>query len=130
MSWSSHIDAMLATGTVRACSIHSLADGGLWAGSPGFTPSQQEAMNLSAALQDEDRMQMLIKGKIVANGASYMYVRHDPGRNVYAKQGATGLCVCKSTAALIIATYVSPMSFEGCIGTVEKVADYLISMQT
>lgn len=44
----------------------------------------------SAALDDEDRMGLLIKSKVVANGEGYMYVRHDAGRNVYAKKGAGG----------------------------------------
>lgn len=39
-----------------------------------------------------------------------------------------GICVAKSTQALVIATYASPMSFQDCICSVEKLTEYLISV--
>eukprot|EP00041_Stephanoeca_diplocostata_P003757 m.37680 g.37680 ORF g.37680 m.37680 type:complete len:131 (-) comp14585_c1_seq4:2300-2692(-) len=127
-TWTQHVQALVSTGNVKQCSIHGV-DGNLWASTEGFSPSVEEAAAINKYLSDDFAAQLLPAAGVVANGTKYMYVRHQPDRNVYAKRGAGGICVGKSGRALVFATYESPMSFQNCIYEVEKLVDFLISMQ-
>lgn len=54
----------------------------------------------------------------------------DPGRNIYGRtKESTGCCITKTTTLIIIATHPASVSTANCVTEVEKMADYLISMQ-
>eukprot|EP00039_Didymoeca_costata_P031102 m.33128 g.33128 ORF g.33128 m.33128 type:complete len:130 (+) comp8492_c0_seq2:89-478(+) len=128
MTWDAHVHELLKTGNVKHAAIVGL-DGGTWAASDGFTVSVDEAQTLVRALDDQDEAAMLPKRGVIVNKTPYMYLRHEDGRNVFGSAKTGGVCVTKTSTALVIATYETPMSFQACICDVEKFADYLISMQ-
>lgn len=126
--WSEQISSLIATGHVTRAAIHGL-DGSCWASSAGFKVSVPEAKSLRGAIESPEYAALLpIHGMVVA-GEKYTYLRSDKGRNLLGKKGLGGCFVTKTSKALIIAVFDSPISPADCVVAVERFADYLVSMQ-
>ena len=67
------------------------------------------------------------KGGIHIANQSFIFLRSEVGRSIYGRKGAdSGICIVKSTKAIIIGTYGPGIQPGNCNYVVEKLADYLI----
>eukprot|EP00163_Fabomonas_tropica_P019623 TRINITY_DN34408_c0_g1_i1.p1 TRINITY_DN34408_c0_g1~~TRINITY_DN34408_c0_g1_i1.p1 ORF type:complete len:128 (+),score=44.37 TRINITY_DN34408_c0_g1_i1:114-497(+) len=121
-SWQGYVDVQLVgTGNVsKACIIGH--DGSVWASSPGFAPSAEEAAALIAGFNDPTGL--LAQGLHVA-GVKYMTIKADP-RSVYGKKVNNGVVIVKTGQAIVIGQYDEKIQPGSATLTVEKLADYLI----
>ena len=64
--------------------------------------------------------------------SSPLFTHVDHGRNIFGKGiggAGSGCCITKTTTAVIVSTYKTPISAPDCVMETERVADYFISMQ-
>lgn len=67
------------------------------------------------------------KSGIKVAGQNYIFLRCDEGRSIYGRKGAnSGVCIVKSTQALLIGIYGPGIQPGNCNAVIEKLADYLI----
>eukprot|EP00056_Hartaetosiga_gracilis_P009568 m.137642 g.137642 ORF g.137642 m.137642 type:complete len:72 (-) comp13149_c0_seq4:1803-2018(-) len=53
----------------------------------------------------------------------------DPGHSIIAKSKLGGCVISKTSKAIVIGVFKNPISVEQCVCEVERLVDYLISMQ-
>lgn len=122
MSWDSYITNMTSTGHVAEAVVAGV-QGGVWAKSANLNVSDAEIKNLAAGISDPSKFQT---GGVHVGGIRYMFLRMNPdGTAVYGKKGPAGVCVYKSTQAVVIGMYSEGMQPGQCNVAVEKVGDYL-----
>jgi len=122
--WMAYIDKqLLGTKCVTQAGIYGL-DGSRWACSPGFNAVADEVKKLAAAFKDASDIRA---GGIYLNGQKYFALRCDDC-SVYGKQG-TGGCICVKTAkAVIVGIYDENIQPGQAATAVEKLGDYLKSL--
>ncbi|KNC82797.1 profilin-2 [Sphaeroforma arctica JP610] len=126
MSWQAYVDTnLVGTGHISKAAIHGL-DGNPWASSSGFTVTPAEAAALIAGCADPTPM---YSGIYIA-GKKYMFLRNEPDRSVYGKEGSDNGCfVIKTGQCVLIAVYEgSNIQPRQAATVVEKLADYLIEV--
>ncbi|EGD82132.1 hypothetical protein PTSG_02806 [Salpingoeca rosetta] len=128
MSWQSHVEALEANGHVTKVAIHG-QDGNKWASSTDFDLNPDEVRSLIYAIDNEQAAALLPQHGVLVHATKYQYLRRDAGRSIYAKSRTGGAVVCKTTKAVIIATFENPISATDCVCDVERFADFLVSMQ-
>ncbi|KXN73393.1 profilin-2 [Conidiobolus coronatus NRRL 28638] len=124
MSWQAYVDtSLIGTGKVSKAAIIG-HDGNTWATSAGFTVSPAEGAAIANGYTDANS----IRGSgIHLNGEKYFTLRADD-RSIYGKQGNNGVSIVKTTQAILIGVYESPIQPGESATEVEKLADYLISV--
>ncbi|ORY99218.1 profilin [Syncephalastrum racemosum] len=124
MSWQQYVDSnLVGTGQVTKAAILG-HNGSLWASSPGFNVQPNEAAELVEGFKDSEKIRAT---GIHLEGAKYLTLRADE-RSIYAKKGADGLAIVKTTQAIIVAYYKEGIQPGSCVKVVEGLADYLISV--
>merc|ERR1712192_175065 len=124
MSWQSFVDdKLLATQTVTAAAIAG-HDGSIWVKSSGFNCSPEEVKRI---LGSWDNTSSMGQNGVTVNGLKYMFLSGNE-KVVRAKKASAGVHICKTTQAVILATYSEPIVPEQCANTTEKLGDYLISV--
>eukprot|EP00052_Salpingoeca_macrocollata_P033742 m.9429 g.9429 ORF g.9429 m.9429 type:complete len:133 (+) comp5510_c0_seq1:28-426(+) len=132
MSWQDHADALVSTKHVSHAAIHGL-DGKKWASTEGFEVGIEEARTIIAAIDSPDYAALLPKTGVFVGGERFTYVRSDQGKNLFARKSGHqvgGLFVSKTTRAVLITLFGDNVSATDCMCEVERLGDYLISMQT
>ena len=121
MSWQSYVDSSLVgTGCVTKGALLG-HNGAVWASSPGFNVSADEASKIMKGFTDPSSLQ--VNGFNVA-GVKYRTLKADD-RSIYGRQAASGIVACKTGQALIIAFYDENIQPGQCTNVTEKLADYL-----
>eukprot|EP00056_Hartaetosiga_gracilis_P009560 m.137704 g.137704 ORF g.137704 m.137704 type:complete len:130 (-) comp13149_c0_seq14:1803-2192(-) len=128
MSWTSQAENLVATGKVTSSAIFGL-DGVKWGGTEGFEPIGTEIQYILNALDDEQTAVLLPKVGVTIGGKKYTYLRRDPGHSIIAKSKLGGCVISKTSKAIVIGVFKNPISVEQCVCEVERLVDYLISMQ-
>eukprot|EP01120_Amphizonella_sp_Union-15-10_P013149 TRINITY_DN607_c0_g1_i15.p1 TRINITY_DN607_c0_g1~~TRINITY_DN607_c0_g1_i15.p1 ORF type:complete len:127 (+),score=30.15 TRINITY_DN607_c0_g1_i15:114-494(+) len=122
MSWQAYVDSnLVGTGKVSKAAIIG-HNGGTWATSSGFVVSPQEGLDLAAAFKDASNLRS--KGAFINKEKHMVVLAND--RSIYGKKEKGGFAAVKTTQAILIGTYVEPLTAGNCNNTVEKLADYLI----
>ncbi|KAG8994491.1 profilin, required for normal timing of actin polymerization in response to thermal stress [Tulasnella sp. JGI-2019a] len=124
MSWQEYVDTnLVGSGKVTRAAILG-QQGGVWATSSGFsiTPTEQTAI-LNIFKNPENAQ---ASGVRIA-GTKY-FALQVTDKFLYGKQGANGCVIRKTTQAVIVAVYDSPIQAPECNTVVEKLADYFISV--
>ncbi|KAI9348827.1 profilin [Pilaira anomala] len=125
MSWQAYVDDnLVGTGFVTQAGIYGINGGGLWAASPGFTVQPNEIQEIITGFSNPDAIRA---SGIHINGTKYLTLRADD-RSIYGKKGATGVCIVKTTQAILVALYDDKIQPGACTKVVEDLADYLISV--
>jgi len=125
MSWQTYVDNnLVGTGKIASAAIHGLKDGNVWATSPSFNVSQQEIQNILTAFQKADSIQA--NGFRLNNNKYFTLRAFD--NSIYGKQGAGGVCVVKTNQAVLIGVYTEGTQPGEANAIVEKLADYLRSV--
>ena len=67
------------------------------------------------------------RGGIKVGGQDYIFLRHEEGRSIYGRKGASkGVCIAKTKKSMIIGVYGSGIQPGNCNAVIEKLADYLV----
>lgn len=123
MSWQQYVDTYLTgSGKVSEAGIISAAgDGSIWARSPHFQLSPEEAQRLAASFADTG--QAAASG-VHVGGRKYMFLRGDDDA-VYAKEHDDGVVAMKTRSTIIVAQYTKGTLPGECATAVGRIADYL-----
>jgi len=125
MSWQTYVDVNLV-GTKKITKAAIIGQkGGVWASSPGYTISVEEQVDAVRAFDNPATTQA---SGIRLGGQKFFTIHADP-RSVYGKKAADGCVLVKTTQAVLIAEYIAPTQAGEVTTIVEKLADYLISVQ-
>jgi profilin len=134
MSWQSYIDDQLmctlpSGGTLVSAAIVG-QDGSVWAQSEKFPAiSADEVAVMMKGLSDDDDAAVALATNpagLRIGGAKYMVIQGEPGAVIRGKLGTGGVCIKKTTSALIIGIYDTPTQPPECNVVVENLGDYLI----
>jgi len=124
MSWQAYVDEqLLATGKVSKAAIVGLR-GGVWASSAGFTVSKDEEKAAIAAFNDPTVTQT----NGIRLASSKYFTLEATTAHVYGKKAADGCVLVKTNQAVIVAVYIAPIQQAECVTVVEKLGDYLKSV--
>jgi len=124
MSWQNYVDEQLVgTKNVSRAAILGLA-GGVWATTSGFKLSTEEQKAAINAFKDPTQTQT---SGIRLAGQKYFTLTANEN-SVYGKKQADGCVLVKTKQAVIVAEYIAPIQQAECVGTVEKLGDYLKSV--
>ncbi|KAK5130983.1 hypothetical protein LTR08_001394 [Meristemomyces frigidus] len=131
MSWQAYVDqSLVGTGNLDKAAIFNTEGTSVWATSAGFTVSPQEMQAVVAAYKDpgnkEGVKQVQSSGLHIA-GERFVVLKADD-RSVYGKKGREGVCIVKTTQALLVTHYPEHVQPGAAANTVEQLADYLIKV--
>nr|E2D0Y9.1 RecName: Full=Profilin Sal k 4.0201; AltName: Full=Allergen Sal k 4.02; AltName: Allergen=Sal k 4.0201 [Kali turgidum]ADK22841.1 Sal k 4.02 [Kali turgidum] len=129
MSWQAYVDEHLMcniedTGNHLTSSAIVGVDGSIWAQSSNFPqvkPQEIEAIN-----KEFDGPNTLAPTGLFLGGEKYMVIQGEPGAVIRGKKGPGGVCIKKTTQALIFGIYDEPVAPGQCNMVVERLGDYLI----
>ncbi|KAL0075207.1 profilin [Phycomyces blakesleeanus] len=124
MSWQQYVDSnLVGTGKVTKGAIYG-TNGSLWASSPGFQLAANEIQEIIAGFSNPEPIRA---SGIHVDGVKYFSLRADE-RSIYGKKNNNGVCIVKTTQAILIGLYDSNIQPGECTKIVEGLADYLISV--
>jgi len=124
MSWQAYVDTnLVGSGTIDKAAIIG-HDGSVWAKSSNFQVGDAEAQSFASTFSNS--ADLLAHG-VKLEGKKYVTLKADD-RSVYLKQGKSGACCVRTTLAILIAHYNEAMQPGAAATTVEKLADYMISV--
>ncbi|EJD07866.1 profilin [Fomitiporia mediterranea MF3/22] len=124
MSWQAYVDDnLVGTGKISRAAILGL-QGGVWASSAGYnlTAEEQKAVVDSFARPDEAQAH----GVKLAGQKFFTLQASD--QHVYGKKGADGCVLVKTKQAVLVTEYTAPIQAGEATTIVEKLADYLKSV--
>ncbi|KAK5692440.1 profilin, required for normal timing of actin polymerization in response to thermal stress [Elasticomyces elasticus] len=130
MSWQAYIDtSLVGTGNVDKAAIFSAAGDSVWAQSSNLTVSPQEMQAVVAAYKDPGQggvKKVQSEGLHIA-GERFVVIKADE-RSMYGKKGREGVCIVKTTQAILVTHYPESVQPGVAANTVEQLADYLIKV--
>lgn len=118
-----YVDTLTNAGIGKAA-LYSRAGDSVWAQSSTFNISAPEIAELVKGFDDPSQLQA---SGLHIQGEKYFLLRADD-RSIYGKKGEEGIIAVRTKQALIIAHYGPPLQPGAAATTVEKLADYLISV--
>lgn len=125
MSWQAYTDNLVATGKIDKAALYSRAGDSLWAQSNGFQLDPNEIVEIARGFDDASNLQShglhVLKQK-------YFLLRADD-RSIYGKHEAEGVIAVRTKQAILVAHYPAGVVAGEATTVVEKLADYLISVQ-
>ncbi|XP_040566678.1 profilin [Lepeophtheirus salmonis] len=124
MSWESYVQEQLVATKMVTQAVICGHDGNIWAQSLGFAVTAAELKTLASMYGSAE---MLAQNGIVIAGTKYMYIS-STDRVVRAKKGKGGIHCMKTTQAIILSVYETPVIPEQAASVTEKLGDYLISV--
>ncbi|KAK7676116.1 profilin, required for normal timing of actin polymerization in response to thermal stress [Cerrena zonata] len=124
MSWQAYTDNLVATGKIDKAALYSGAGDSLWAQSSNFQLGQDEISAIAKGYSDPSNLQA---HGLHVQGQKYFLLRADE-RSIYGKQDAEGIVAVKTKQAILIAHYPAGVVAGEATTVVEKLADYLISV--
>ncbi|RKP32520.1 Profilin/allergen [Metschnikowia bicuspidata] len=124
MSWTAYTDSLISTGKINKAAIFSAGGHSLWAESGSFSIASKEIKEIAAGFADPSRMQA---NGLHIEGEKYFLLRADE-RSIYGKHDDHGIICVSTKQAILIAHYPSGVQAQEATAVVEKLADYLISL--
>ncbi|KAH6635398.1 profilin [Chaetomium sp. MPI-SDFR-AT-0129] len=129
MSWQAYIDdSLVGSGHIDKGSIVSLAGDSTWATTPGFSVGADELTNVIIPIlngKEEARDKAYADGLYVA-GERFVLTKVEG--SIYARQGKKGVCIAKTTQAIIIGHHHEDAQAGNVTQTVEALKDYLVKL--
>lgn len=124
MSWQAYTDNLVSTGKIDKAALYSRTGDSLWAQSSNFQLDPKEITDIAKGYDDPSDLQA--RGLHV-QGQKYFLLRADD-RSIYGKQDAEGVVAVRTKQAILIAHYPAGVVAGEATTVVEKLADYLISV--
>ncbi|KAG0322743.1 profilin, required for normal timing of actin polymerization in response to thermal stress [Linnemannia gamsii] len=122
MSWQAYVDDnLVGTGKVAKAAIFGL-NGSLWATSPDFAISGEEANKLISAFKD---VSDIAANGLYLEGNKFVFLRN-PDQSIYARNGATGITAFKTSQAVLVGYYNENQQAGNCNSVVEALGTYLV----
>ncbi|KAG7196223.1 profilin, required for normal timing of actin polymerization in response to thermal stress [Scheffersomyces spartinae] len=129
MSWQAYTDNLVATGKIDKAALYSRAGDSLWAQSGSFQLEPTEIAAIAKGFDVPDDLQ--VHGLHI-QGKKYFLVRADE-RSIQGKfkddQTDVGIIAVRTKQTILIAHYPTGIPGSAATVVVEKLADYLISVQ-
>lgn len=141
MSWQEYIDgSLIGSGHMHSAAIVGLADGSYWAYGGTYIPQPDEVAQILKILKEPS---LIFSGGVTIAGQKFLGLRSDNNHMIF-KKGAAGGCVYVSNQAAVIGVYGDPagdnellkkdasgnaVNPADCNATVQRIADYLKSLQ-
>ncbi|CAH1425175.1 unnamed protein product [Lactuca virosa] len=129
MSWQTYVDEHLMCdidGSGQHLSSAAIfgTDGTVWAKSTSFPQYKSEEIN--AIIKEFNEAGHLAPTGLFLAGAKYMVIQGEAGAVIRGKKGAGGICVKKTTQAMVFGLYDEPVAPGQCNMVVERLGDYLL----
>ncbi|WYZ45358.1 hypothetical protein EsH8_VIII_000674 [Colletotrichum jinshuiense] len=130
MSWQAYVDtSLVGTGHIDKAAIISIAGDSTWASTTGFTLSPTEMKVIADIVTGNET----VKGKAFADGLfiagdRFVMARAEDGA-IYARKGRDGIAIAKSNQAILLGHHTEAQQAGNATTAVQKLADYLISLQ-
>ncbi|KAL5483590.1 PFY1 [Sanghuangporus weigelae] len=124
MSWQAYVDDnLVGTGRISKAAILGL-QGGVWAASAGYNLTADEQKAAINAFTNPSETQA--HGIKLAGQKFFTLQATD--QHVYGKKGADGCVLVKTNQAVLVTEYAAPVQAGEATTVVEKLADYLKSV--
>ncbi|KAK1999369.1 profilin [Colletotrichum falcatum] len=129
MSWQAYVDqSLVGTGHVDKAAIISIAGDSTWASTAGFTLSATEMKVIADIVKgDKDVTDKAFADGLYIGGERYVMARAEEG-TIYARKGREGIAVAKSSQAVLIGHHGEAQQAGNATQSVQKLADYLVSV--
>ncbi|KAK5169563.1 profilin, required for normal timing of actin polymerization in response to thermal stress [Saxophila tyrrhenica] len=130
MSWQAYVDqSLVGTGNVDKAAIFNSDGNSVWATSAGFTVSPQEMQEVVTAYKDpgKDGVKQVQSSGLHIAGERFVVLKADD-RSIYGKKGREGVCIVKTTQAILVTHYPESVQPGAAANTVEQLGDYLIKV--
>lgn len=124
MSWQAYTDNLTATGKIDKAALYSRAGDSLWAQSGNF---QLETTEISEIAKGFDDASVLQTSGLHIQKQKYFLLRADE-RSIYGKLQEEGVVCVRTKQAILLAHYPRGVEAGSATAVVEKLADYLISV--
>lgn len=124
MSWQAYTDNLTATGKIDKAALYSRAGDSLWAQTGGFQLEASEIAEIAAAFDDPSSLQT---SGLHLQKQKYFLLRADE-RSIYGKLQEEGVVAVRTKQAILLAHYPRGVEPGSATTVVEKLADYLISV--
>lgn len=124
MSWQAYTDNLVSTGKIDKAALYSRAGDSLWAQSSNFQLDGREISEIARGYDDPSNLQ---SHGLHVQGQKYFLLRADD-RSIYGKHEAEGVVAVRTKQAILIAHYPAGIVAGEATAVVEKLADYLISV--
>lgn len=129
MSWQAYTDNLIATGKIDQAALYSRAGDSLWAQSGSLQLQPTEIAAIAKGFDVPDELQ---SHGLYIQGKKYFLVRADD-RTIHGKfkddQSDVGVIAVRTKQTILIAHYPTGVPGASASVVVEKLADYLISVQ-
>lgn len=123
-SWQDYVDIhLLGSGRMSQAAILG-QKGGIWASSAGLSLSSEEQTALINAYTEPDRARST---GLHIGGRKYFALSFR-GQTIQLKAQADGAVLVKTRTAILVAVCNAPIELAECSPVVERLADYLISV--
>ncbi|KAI5122862.1 hypothetical protein M0805_003155 [Coniferiporia weirii] len=124
MSWQAYVDTnLVGTGKIKRAAIIGL-QGGVWATSAGYNLSTEEQRAIVAAFNNPGEAQ----SHGVKLAGQKFFTLQATEQHLYGKKGPDGCVLVKTTQAVLVTEYEAPAQAPEATTVVEKLADYLKSV--
>ncbi|KAK3903902.1 profilin [Staphylotrichum tortipilum] len=130
MSWQAYVDSSLVgSGHIDKGCIVSAAGDSTWATTTGFSVGANELKDIVAILNEGDSTSGPASTKAFADGLHvggerFVATRIEDG-HIYARKGKEGVCIFKTTQAILIGHHGENAIAGNATQTVSALADYL-----
>ncbi|KAI9786246.1 MAG: profilin, required for normal timing of actin polymerization in response to thermal stress [Geoglossum umbratile] len=116
--------SLVGTGKLDRAAIFNTEGTSVWASSPGFMVSPQEIKEAIGAYKDPEKVR---SSGLYVEGEKYVVLKADD-RSLYARKGKEGVCIVKTSQAILVSHYSETVQPGEAAHIVEQLADYLISV--
>ncbi|KAH8110212.1 profilin [Phellopilus nigrolimitatus] len=124
MSWQAYVDTnLVGTGKIARAAILGL-QGGVWATSAGYNLSPEEQKAVVTAFTNPSQTQ---SHGIKLAGQKFFTLQASE-QHVYGKKGPDGCVLVKTNQAVLVTEYAAPTQAGEATTVVERLADYLKSV--
>lgn len=124
MSWQAYTDNLVATGKIDKAALYSRAGDSCWAQTSNYQLDGKEITDIAMGYNDPSNLQA---HGLHVQGQKYFLLRADD-RSIYGKHEAEGVIAVRTKQAILIAHYPAGVVAGEATTVVEKLADYLISV--
>ncbi|PVV03456.1 hypothetical protein BB560_002045 [Smittium megazygosporum] len=123
MSWQAYVDSnLVGSGFVKSAAIYGL-DGSLWASS-GTNAQPEEIQKIIKGFADSGP---LLQSGLFFGGEKFIAVNCSD-RSIYGRREGAGIACAKTKLCVLIGIYDESVQPGQAISTVERLAEYLVSV--
>lgn len=124
MSWKEFTDGLVATGKIDKAALYSRSDINLWAQSSGFILNNDEIINIAEGFDDSKKLE---SHGLHIQSQKYFLIFADQ-KSIYGKHEEEGIIAARTNKAILVAHYPRNVITVEATAVVQKLVDYLRSL--